>query len=151
MLIANALLLKWSPFFASQGRQTTSPLRARISSTMGARPWRQGCPGSARRSAFALLSARRLDSGSLIAAYLVTTDRGEEHQPPRMREARSQRPAADRSGGAPHRAHRDALERRSCRTHGLPVDLTLAGTRLNCYAIHKLHRPNPRMSSPWEI
>src|SRR5262249_59813817 len=43
------------------------------------------------------------------------------------------------------------LERRSCRTHGLPVDLTLAGTRLNCYAIHKLHSPNPRMSSPWEI
>jgi len=33
---------------------------------------------------------------------------------------------------------------RSCRTRDLPVDLTLASTRLNCCAIHKLHRPNPR-------
>jgi hypothetical protein len=39
----------------------------------------------------------------------------------------------------------------SCRTRDLPVDLTLAGTRLNCCAIHKLHRPNPRTNSPLEI
>jgi len=39
----------------------------------------------------------------------------------------------------------------SCRTRDLPMDLTLAGTRLNCCAIHKLHRPNPRTNSPLEI
>lgn len=45
----------------------------------------------------------------------------------------------------------DALERRSCRPRDLPVALTLAGARLNCCAIHKLHRPNPRANSPLEI
>ena len=42
-------------------------------------------------------------------------------------------------------------DRRSCRTRDLPVDLTLAGARLNCCAIHKLHSPNPRTNPPLKI
>jgi hypothetical protein len=50
-----------------------------------------------------------------------------------------------------HRAATTERDRRSCRTRDLHVDLTLAGTRLNCCAIHKLHRPNPRTNSPLKI
>jgi hypothetical protein len=64
---------------------------------------------------------------------------------------RLHRPPRGSFGGAPRGALRDALARGSCRTRDLPVDLTLAGTRLNCCAIHKLHRPNPRASAPLEI
>jgi len=46
---------------------------------------------------------------------------------------------------------RGALERRSCRARDLPVDLALAGARLNCCAIHKPHSPNPRANSPWNL
>jgi len=53
-------------------------------------------------------------------------------------------------GVAPRRAFPNTLERRSCRTRDLPMDLTLAGARLNCCAIHKLHRPSPREDSPLE-
>src|ERR1051325_10506026 len=42
-------------------------------------------------------------------------------------------------------------DRGSCRTRDLPLDLTLAGARLNCCAIHKLHSPNPRTNSPLKI
>jgi hypothetical protein len=59
--------------------------------------------------------------------------------------------AAGRFGGMLRRALRNARDRWSCRTRDLPVDLALAGTRLNCSAIHKLHRPNPRTNSPSEI
>jgi len=57
--------------------------------------------------------------------------------------------AAGRSGdrtGLPQGARPE-----SCRTRDLPMDLTLAVARLNCCAIHKLHRPNPRANSPLEI
>ena len=42
-------------------------------------------------------------------------------------------------------------DRRSSRTRDVPMDLTLAAARLNCCAIHKLHRPNPRTSFPLGI